>query len=70
MTGPEDEEYSQDVILLLIGTSGWNNSPGEYAEAAGLILYEEASRDGMRTFSRIGAWEVGRYWTRKVGSLS
>jgi hypothetical protein len=57
MTGPEDEEYSEDIILLSIGTSDWSDEENTFVKTAGLMLCEEMSQNGRRRFSRIGFWD-------------
>lgn len=52
MTGPEDEEYEEDIVLLLIGM----DESKDVVEAAGLVLCGEEESGGVRTYSRIGAW--------------
>jgi len=55
MTGPEDKDYIQDVIVLLTETSEYESTT---TEAVGLIVFEESGSDGRRRFSRIGAWSA------------
>jgi hypothetical protein len=55
MTGPEDAEYAEDVILLLIGTSEYSRGSTQYVGSAGLILFEELGGYERRAFSRIGS---------------
>jgi len=50
MTGPEDRDHVQDVILLLTET------PKKGPRVAGLIVFEESGSDERRKFSRIGVW--------------
>jgi hypothetical protein len=57
MTGPEDEEYEEDVILLLVGSAEWSDDSARYVRTAGLVLREELGVDGRQRLSRIGFWK-------------
>jgi hypothetical protein len=62
MTGPEEEEYIEDVILVLLQTDEKKGADtGNYVAAEGLILTEELRNNGRRTFSRIGSWSAWEY---------
>jgi hypothetical protein len=69
MTGPRKEEYTDDVILLLIGTYESSEGFKRDVDIAGLILFEEANTNGRRTFSRIGSWSETEF-LREEGEQS